>query len=182
MSSNTYYNKEAFLFAIEQYVKYCERPKANVFILKNIPKIYKDLGYLDVPFRLSTYVVDKSLKNKHKGEFTRKQFFRTLESLFDPLFIFKSREDSQSKGRSKIIFSDIIASKTELHAITFYPNSEDTYDNCKRKNIITSIHKRNIISKNNVNLIEQEISNGNCEYINDQKFEKIKKSITRFHT
>lgn len=173
--SNVYFSEKSFIEAISLYVEYGVKPQDERFILNSTPKIYKKIGYDDMQFVCPRFVVDKAIYGKYKYYMSKRQLLETLKEFFHPLFVFKSDAlRAQTTSKSRVIITSIIASENELFGITFYPGDTDRYDKTRR-HIITSIHKRTCIAKNKLNLLEKDITNGLCEYINERRIRKIKK-------
>ena len=159
--------------SVSLYLEKGIAPRDNAFILKETPSILQRIGYKNLEFSISSYVIDKA-RSKH--ELNNEQILNTIRKFSDPLFVLKSDpETSESKGKSSIDITDYLTENDELLSLTFYPDEVDRFSaNKTKRNIATSIHQRAIKNPNGTNRLEYQIKKGLCLYINDLKLDEIK--------
>ena len=154
---------------IDEYISKGKLPEDSRFILPPTPDYLLQTGARNTPVTLPVSVVKKTV-NVHG--FSPMQIKNAIYKLYDPVIVSDTdKTKSENKAESRLILTDEWKDGKPV-AIAVNINSEIAVSNGKKKlevQDIRSIHDRELIAKNGIDLIQKWTKDGLCHYVNDKK-------------
>ena len=154
---------------IDEYISKGKLPEDSRFILPPTPDYLLQTGARNTPVTLPVSVVKKTV-NVHG--FSPMQIKNAIYKLYDPVIVSDTdKTKSENKAESRLILTDEWKDGKPV-AIAVNINSEIAVSNGKKKlevQDIRSIHDRELIAKNGIDLIQKWTKDGLCHYVDDKK-------------
>lgn len=159
---------ESFLGQIDDYLKRGKTPKNNQFILSKTPEILKHIGIPPNEISITRGVLNKA-KKIHGLD--NKEIMDSVKGLFNPILVFNSdKSTSEAKNDSVLVITEATAKNGKPVALALELEKKLT----NRKpvyvvNDIRSIHDRNLVAQNGVDILKKWTDKGLLRYYDDKK-------------
>lgn len=159
---------ESFLGQIDDYLERGKTPKNNQFILSKTPEILKHIGIPPNAISISRGVLNKA-KKIHGLD--NKEIMDSVKGLFNPILVFNSdKSTSEAKNDSVLVITKATAKNGKPVALALELEKKLT----NRKpvyvvNDIRSIHDRNLVAQNGVDILKEWMDKGLLRYYDDKK-------------
>ena len=154
---------------IDEYISSGKLPEDSRFILPSTPEYLLKTGAKNTDITIAASVIKKAV-NVHG--LSSQQIKNAIYKLYDPVIVFESdRTKSENKAESRLILTDEWKDGKPV-GIAVNINSEIAVSNGKKKlevQDIRSIHDRELIAKNGIDLIQKWTKDGLCHYVDDKK-------------
>lgn len=159
---------ESFLGQIDDYLERGKTPSYHQFLISKTPRILTFTGLPDNEISLSTSVLNKA-KKIHGLD--NKEIMDSVKGLFNPILVFNSdKSTSEAKNDSVLVITKATAKNGKPAALALELEKKLT----NRKpvyvvNDIRSIHDRNLVAQNGVDILKKWTDKGLLRYYDDKK-------------
>lgn len=159
---------ESFLGQIDDYLERGKTPSYHQFLISKTPRILTFTGLPDNEISLSTSVLNKA-KKIHGLD--NKEIMDSVKGLFNPILVFNSdKSTSEAKNDSVLVITKATAKNGKPVALALELEKKLT----NRKpvyvvNDIRSIHDRNLVAQNGVDILKEWMDKGLLRYYDDKK-------------
>ncbi|MDD7565069.1 MAG: JAB domain-containing protein, partial [Streptococcus suis] len=159
---------ESFLGQIDDYLERGKTPSYHQFLISKTPRILTFTGLPDNEISLSTSVLNKA-KKIHGLD--NKEIMDSVKGLFNPILVFNSdKSTSEAKNDSVLVITEATAKNGKPVALALELEKKLT----NRKpvyvvNDIRSIHDRNLVAQNGVDILKEWMDKGLLRYYDDKK-------------
>lgn len=159
---------ESFLRQIDDYLERGKSPKNNQFILSKAPEILKHIGIPPNAISISRGVLNKA-KKIHGLD--NQEIMDSVKGLFKPILVFNSdKSTSEAKNDSVLVITEATAKNGKPVALALELNK--ALSNNKQiyvVNDIRSIHDRNLVAQNGMDILKEWTAKGLLRYYDDKK-------------
>ena len=159
---------ESFLGQIDDYLERGKTPSYHQFLISKTPRILTFTGLPDNEISLSTSVLNKA-KKIHGLD--NKEIMDSVKGLFNPILVFNSdKSTSEAKNDSVLVITKATAKNGKPVALAL--ELEKKLTNPKPVyvvNDIRSIHDRNLVAQNGVDILKKWTDKGLLRYYDDKK-------------
>ena len=159
---------ESFLGQIDDYLERGKTPSYHQFLISKTPRILTFTGLPDNEISLSTSVLNKA-KKIHGLD--NKEIMDSVKGLFNPILVFNSdKSTSEAKNDSVLVITKATAKNGKPVALALELEKKLT----NRKSVyvvndIRSIHDRNLVAQNGVDILKEWMDKGLLRYYDDKK-------------
>ena len=159
---------ESFFGQIDDYLERGKTPSYHQFLISKTPRILTFTGLPDNEISLSTSVLNKA-KKIHGLD--NKEIMDSVKGLFNPILVFNSdKSTSEAKNDSVLVITKATAKNGKPVALALELEKKLT----NRKlvyvvNDIRSIHDRNLVAQNGVDILKEWMDKGLLRYYDDKK-------------
>ena len=157
-----------FLQNISHYLDTGIRPTDDQIILKEIPPVLQFIGIHQNELVLKIKVLNKA---RRIHGLSNSEIKNAIHDIADPILIFNSdKSTTENKKKSILLLTNTFVKEKKPVAISINIDS----DSIRRRSAltiheITSLHDRNLITKNGTNILLAWTTKGLCRYVDDKR-------------